>query len=72
MSKHVKNNWEPSRLLHFGGKAVGLEANHSTPSNSEVINEWIYTDTAKFAFIVFARTYLLCYFKFIPDNIIVM
>jgi len=71
VSESVKNNSVPSRLPHLGGKTVGLKANHSIPSNSELINEWIYTATAKFAFIVCAQTNLFCYFNFIPDNIIV-
>ena len=52
VSQSIRNMSVPSRLPHLGGKAAGLEANHSTPSNSEVINEWIYNATAKFAFIV--------------------
>jgi hypothetical protein len=54
-----------------GLRPLGLRLTTQTPSNSKFINEWIYTATATFAFIVCARTNLLCNFNFIPDNIIV-
>ena len=41
-----------------GVKRQGHELEHSSPSSAEVKNEWIYTSTLSYAFIVCTRTVL--------------